>query len=205
MYIACPQCDTKFVVTPKQIGLNGRKVKCSKCLHVWHYKLDTNIVDEPVITKQKPIAPIGNGVNLPALVKSEKPSYLFLLPGFVMGAIIVLLVFLFPQQVGINSFFNKKDVAIQDVKIVKDAESEKIVVKYKVHNNSASSINIPLIRISLFDQNHDLIQENIDNHSKIMIDPGKTVQIKTQFLSVHESVKTVDIMAGNKLDFILYK
>ena len=122
-----------------------------------------------------------------------------------MGAIIVLLVFLFPQQVGINSFFNKKDVAIQDVKIVKDAESEKIVVKYKVHNNSASSINIPLIRISLFDQNHDLIQENIDNHSKIMIDPGKTVQIKTQFLSVHESVKTVDIMAGNKLDFILYK
>lgn len=205
MYIACPQCDTKFVVTPKQIGLNGRKVKCSKCSHVWHYKLDISIVDEPLITKQKPIAPIGNGVNLPALVKSEKPSYLFLLPGFVMGAIIVLLVFLFPQQVGINSFFNKKDVAIQDVKIVSDAESEKIVVKYKVHNNSSSSINIPLIRISLFDQNHDLIQENIDNHSKIMIDPGKSVQIKTQFLSVHKSVKTVDIMAGNKLDFILYK
>ena len=34
MYIACPECDTKFVVKPEQIGKEGRKVKCSKCSHV---------------------------------------------------------------------------------------------------------------------------------------------------------------------------
>ena len=39
MYIACPECDTKFVVKPEQIGKEGRKVKCSKCSLVWHHKL----------------------------------------------------------------------------------------------------------------------------------------------------------------------
>ena len=77
MYIACPECDTKFVVTPQQIGKHGRKVKCSKCSHVWHQNLEDNIRIEPVLTAPEAFTPLGNGVNLPALLPVKIPPYLF--------------------------------------------------------------------------------------------------------------------------------
>ncbi|MBX9733489.1 MAG: zinc-ribbon domain-containing protein, partial [Chitinophagaceae bacterium] len=67
MYIACPECDTKFVVTPEQIGKHGRKVKCSKCAHIWHQKLADQVRIEPLITQPIIATPLGNGINLPAL------------------------------------------------------------------------------------------------------------------------------------------
>ena len=36
MELACPNCETRFVVAENAIGPNGRKVRCSNCGHVWH-------------------------------------------------------------------------------------------------------------------------------------------------------------------------
>ena len=88
MYIACPECDTKFVVTPEQIGKHGRKVKCSKCSHVWHQKLEDNIRIEPVLTVPEAVIPLGNGINLPALLPVKIPPYLFVMPVLMIGLII---------------------------------------------------------------------------------------------------------------------
>ncbi|HXV73977.1 MAG TPA: zinc-ribbon domain-containing protein [Sphingomonadales bacterium] len=35
MIIACPECQTRFVVSPAAIGEEGRRVQCSRCHAVW--------------------------------------------------------------------------------------------------------------------------------------------------------------------------
>ena len=98
MYIACPECDTKFVVTPEQIGQHGRKVKCSKCSHIWHQKLDNPVCIEPTILAPTEVTPLGNGVNLPALLPVKIQPYLYALPVLMIGLIIFMLVMLFPNN-----------------------------------------------------------------------------------------------------------
>ncbi len=36
MIIACPQCATRYTVTPEAFEPDGRKVKCTSCSHTWH-------------------------------------------------------------------------------------------------------------------------------------------------------------------------
>lgn len=36
MIVHCPNCQTRYNLTPKQLGPTGRKVRCIKCSHEWH-------------------------------------------------------------------------------------------------------------------------------------------------------------------------
>lgn len=52
MIISCSECNTRFVVAPQAIGPGGRRVKCSKCGHIWFEEPpeeDIEIVPERVI------------------------------------------------------------------------------------------------------------------------------------------------------------
>lgn len=58
MIIACPKCNTGFFVTPEQIGLSGRRVKCSKCSHIWHAKIYQKLFKSEVKVNQDPTTKI---------------------------------------------------------------------------------------------------------------------------------------------------
>ncbi len=38
MIIECPNCNKKFSIDKNLIPENGRRLKCSSCEHIWHYK-----------------------------------------------------------------------------------------------------------------------------------------------------------------------
>lgn len=204
MYIACPECDTRFVVTPEQIGKHGRKVKCSKCSYIWHQRLDNNLRIEPVL---EPVAvkftPLGNGVNLPALLPIKIPAYLYGLPVLLIGMIIFMILILFQEALGINSVLNNKDLSIRDLQITNNKELGKIIVNYKVLNSSNKNVTMPLVRIRLFDKDNRVIKSKIDDYSKINLSPSQNVSINTEFAPAPQSTENIDIMIGNKLDFIL--
>lgn len=203
MYIACPECDTKFVVTPDQIGPQGRKVKCSKCSHVWHQTLNDQVKIEPLLTPPSTPIPLGNGVNLPALLPVKIQPYLYISPAVMLILIIFMSIMIFPNALGINSLLNSNSLTIKDVEIDNQQELGKITVSYKVHNISDKAVKMPLVRIRLFDGNNRIIKSMVDDHTKIDMSPNQFIQIKTEFVPAPQNTESLDIMLGNKVDFII--
>lgn len=203
MYISCLKCNTKFIVTPEQIGTNGRRVKCSKCSNIWHQKLDNPIRIEPVITVDNIISPLENGVNLPALLPIKIPPYLYALPFFMVGIIIFMFIMLFPNLFGFDTMLSNKDLAIKDIQIDNQKELGKIVVSYKFLNLSSHEVKMPRVRIRLFDKNNRVIKSRTDNYSNTDMAPNQFVQIRTEFVPAPPSTNSIDIMIGNSIDFLL--
>ena len=38
MIVVCPQCRTRYLVDPRALGADGRRVRCAHCSHIWHHK-----------------------------------------------------------------------------------------------------------------------------------------------------------------------
>ncbi|WP_420434070.1 MJ0042-type zinc finger domain-containing protein [Hyphobacterium sp.] len=51
MILSCPSCDTRYRANPSAIGINGRRVKCAACGHIWTARNE----DEPVLEAIDPI------------------------------------------------------------------------------------------------------------------------------------------------------
>lgn len=47
MIISCPSCETSFKVDAASLGPTGRRVRCSKCGHVWHAEPDAGDAPAP--------------------------------------------------------------------------------------------------------------------------------------------------------------
>ena len=205
MYIACPSCDTKFVILPEQIGASGRKVKCSKCGNIWHQLLKGQVRLEPIATtnieSHRPI--FGSGINLPALLPIKIPKYLYILPVILLSLIILLSLVFFPDIFGIQHFTNSNELSIKDVHVYNSKEADKIVISYKITNSSNYTKVMPLVRIRLFDENNRLLKSYIDSKTNVNLAPKQYVSIKTEFNSIPASTEHIDITLGNKLDFIL--
>lgn len=202
MYITCPECTTRFVVTAEQIGKEGRKVKCSKCLHIWQQHPPEQLRVEPKIESSTKTLPLGNGVNLPVLLPVKIPAHLLYgLPILLVSMIIFMFTILFQDNFVLPSILNTKDLIISDVSYQRTLG--KTAINYKVSNLSDKSVKIPLIRIRVFDKNHRLINFRIDDHSNIKLSPSQNVVIKTELEDVPPHAN-IDIMIGNKLDFILH-
>lgn len=205
MYIACPKCDTNFMVLPEQIGNFGRKVKCSKCGHIWYQKLSTQLRLEPVMDFDSSYTPptIGNGVNLPALLPIKIPGYLYFLPFILIGLIIALTIILFPNSFGLSSALNNPKLSIKDIHVENQKELGKVTISYKVMNSSAKSLAMPLVRIRLIDKNDRAVKSYVEDKTNVVLSPNQYVNIKTEFVAVPPSAKDIDITLGNRLDFIL--
>ena len=204
MYIACPKCDTNFMVLPEQIGPMGRKVKCSNCSHIWHQRLkESQLRVEPVFAIDNKFTPSGNGVNLPALLPIKIPAYLYTMPFVVIIMIILLCFILFQDKFGVPSIANQKELNISDVHIENIADIGKMIVSYKVVNNSDHETAMPLVRIRLFDKNKRVIKSHLADQTNVTLAPKQFLNIKTEFVSAPSATQEIDITLGNRLDFIL--
>jgi predicted Zn finger-like uncharacterized protein len=65
MIIACPECQTRYVVSPAAIGEEGRRVQCSKCRAVWY---EAPPPGEAEVVPERVVLPPGN------LQKATKPG-----------------------------------------------------------------------------------------------------------------------------------
>lgn len=91
MIITCPECAAQFAVPAGAIKEGGKKVKCSKCQHVWlQQPLNDLAPPEKIAEIQEPpeeVTPIPHHSSLPVI--QEKVS----LPVGLIAACIILLFF----------------------------------------------------------------------------------------------------------------
>ncbi|MFK8040568.1 MAG: zinc-ribbon domain-containing protein [Rickettsiaceae bacterium] len=212
MYISCPKCSANFVVTVQQIGKLGRKVKCSKCHHVWHQMpIEGTTIEahQDHIEIPKNISPNdykftpSNGLNLPAILPIKIPKYLYYLPFILIALIMMLSIMLFKENFGISHILSREKFNIRDVQVDYSKNLNKIIVTYKVVNISDNKAKMPLVRIRLFDKNHKIIKTHIANQTSAVLSGKQFVTIKTEFDSMSDDAQEADITLGNKLDFIL--
>jgi len=203
MYITCPECTTRFVVTAEEIGKEGRKVKCSKCLYIWQQKPSEPLRVEPKIESlSAKTFPLGNGINLPVLLPVKIPAHLLYgLPILLVSMIIFMFTILFQDSFALPSILNTKDLTISDVSY--QYKLGKTAINYKISNLSDKSVKVPLIRIRVFDKNNRLINSRIENHNNIKLAPSENIILSTELVNIPPHAN-IDIMIGNKLDFILH-
>lgn len=203
MYITCPGCKTRFAVTAEQIGNNGRKVKCSKCFHIWHQKPLGQVKIEPKVELVSTKTPLlGNGINLPVLLPIKVPGHLLYgLPILLISMIIFMVTILFQDSFVLPSILNNQNLVISDVRPYQ--QLDKTIINYKVTNLSSKSAKVPLIRIRIFDKNNRIINSRIENHNNIKLAPSENIILSTELVNIPPHAN-IDIMIGNKLDFILH-
>jgi predicted Zn finger-like uncharacterized protein len=98
MIVACPQCNTRYLVDPRALGAGGRRVRCAQCSHTWHHKpplealAELETVAEPPAAESVPRVervepqfdrpPLGEGsepehrIQLPALAQPRRRPWL---------------------------------------------------------------------------------------------------------------------------------
>ncbi len=207
MYISCPNCKTNFIISPEQMTPAGRKVKCSKCSHIWHHtfqKSKPESVSTP-ISHFSSSTVLTQGVNLPVLRTPQKPEYFNLLSLLMIALIIALSAILWKDDLKeVSAFFSKPTLEINRVEVETDTDKAQLIVRYNVFNNSNQEMEVPLIMIRLLDENSQVIGSHFSDNTRLgKLAPNHSLSLKTEFASPPPSVKNVDLVLGNRLDFLL--
>ncbi|MFY9589415.1 MJ0042-type zinc finger domain-containing protein [Rickettsia endosymbiont of Halotydeus destructor] len=206
MYINCPGCHTKFIVLNEQIGINGRKVKCSKCREVWYQKLDCKITKLTDFGKiEENFESIKNEVyinpgSLPVLLPSKPPSYSFfplLWISFIIFSLIILL------EDNCRFLFKYNELKIENILIRDIKDTNKIKVSCKIVNPLNYQISIPLIRVRIIDKDRKVLASYVVDKMNINISAKQKLNIEMEVDNMPYSAKYLDITLGNKLDFLL--
>jgi predicted Zn finger-like uncharacterized protein len=78
MIVSCPNCSTRYTLSESSVGVNGRKVKCAKCGHIWWQRaveddlFGADLSDAP--TEIRPSVPVGRGGKSGGKAAGKKAS-----------------------------------------------------------------------------------------------------------------------------------
>jgi len=204
MYITCQKCSTSFVVKPDQIGTKGRRVRCSKCRHMWY--VDPIIAPKTrkaITPTAELLRPLTADVHLPVIMPQEarRPSsdWIIILVMFLIFSFAIF----FSKSVDFD-FINKPsdDLIISEVKVYHAKDTNKMTLRYKVTNDGKQAAPIPHLRIKLFDSANKLIQTYEMTGAVAEVEPLAAIKLRTEFDGIPENAETIEVTIGSKLDFL---
>lgn len=212
MYISCLNCQTKFIVLDNQIGINGRRVKCSKCRHIWYQKLDYNTSKLSDFDKDKVEAiktPIKNGynnhfsANVPVILPYISPKRKYnVFPLLWTSFIIFCLAILLLDRFKVLSKYDQ--LKIEEIKLGTSHREGVIKMFYKLSNNSDYLISNPLIKVKAMDGNNRALDEYISiTKLKAKIPPKQNTYVEMEIRGLPVTAKYIDVTIGNKIAFLL--
>lgn len=214
MIIACPKCSAGFFVNPQQIGTNGRRVKCSKCQHVWNATIPLHSAAKETHEHHFAVAervhkPIPAGSNLPAIIPVRVNPVLYAMPGIFALLIAITVWILYPtvtDALGVcGDMCIDRNLTLSNVDYQYDRISGVITVDYRVKNNATYDISLPKIRVNLHNDKDSIIATSFYNES-IKISPKQISQnIRTVFREIDDkkAIKTASIALGSSSIFLI--
>ncbi|WP_425363612.1 MJ0042-type zinc finger domain-containing protein [Candidatus Tisiphia endosymbiont of Hybos culiciformis] len=216
MSITCPSCNTNFIVSKEQIGMIGRKVKCSQCHHIWYQQAELDKQQPPIIsdhhtaknasTNENNKIFLTKGTNLPALLPPKVSQHSYIVPTLLLSLIILLLLLLFHEKFNVPALYKENDniLTIGNINVEQNKAIGQIKVSYQIANNSNHDVTIPLIRVRLLDKKYVTVKSYIMHHKDIKLLPKQHIDISTHLDVAPSSSELLNIMLGNSLDLILH-
>ncbi|ADE29703.1 MJ0042-type zinc finger domain-containing protein [Rickettsia prowazekii] len=205
MYITCPNCKTQFIVTSNQIGINGRRVKCSKCKHLWYQKLDYNTSKlndfKDKINTEAIKTPIKNhyNTNVPVILPLKKKYKIFpiLWSSFIIFCLVILLIDSF-------KFLGKYDqLKIEEINIGKYRNMGGMKIFYKLSNESDYLITNPIIKVRVIDANHHTLGEYASiTKLRTKIYAKQAIYLELNIEKIPVTAKYIDITICNRLGLL---
>ncbi|AAU03666.1 MJ0042-type zinc finger domain-containing protein [Rickettsia typhi] len=205
MYITCPNCNTQFIVTSNQIGINGRRVKCSKCKHLWYQKLDYNnskLNDfKDKINTETVTTPTKNhyNTNVPVILPRKKEYKIFpiLWSSFIIFCLVILLIDSF-------KFLGKYDqLKIEAINLGEYHHMNGMKIFYKLSNESDYLITNPLIKVRVIDSNNHTLDEYASiTKLRTKIHAKQAIYLELNIDKIPVNAKYIDITICNRLGLL---
>lgn len=200
MHISCPECSTKFYCDTENVNIAAKKLRCSKCQHVWRAeeKQQSNIQDsehsqpDKDLENNKPFTPAdSNPIYLPAIrpsIETNNPTQSL----FMLCMVIVTFVLLFSGSIYEKYLFRHKFFTVQEITL-NHSDDQDSILQYKIKNNADYTINLPIVRIKMLDKNGQVVSHIKEDYTKYNIAPGKTARVKTKFHYSLEDIYKLNI------------
>ena len=219
MTITCPNCDTKFNVSPDAIGPQGRKVKCVKCKQVW-FQEPLNIIQEPANFNINPEVErmAEESSHLPAVSESYNKKIakimffiVFLIVTSTMlitngNAIVQKLPFTsaFYDLLGI---YDTRDLVLKDINIeyIEFDQLKDLLIKGKIYNKSNVEKHVPTLRVTLYDGDKKELKKIFLNSSELSLKANEEVDFENRVAEIPKDTEYVILDLGNILDLALSK
>lgn len=144
MILECPECKTRFMLPSPAIPIDGRKVRCSNCKHVWHQEKPIE-ARKPTFAQSVTEAKTDNVEESKTTAFIKKESKEGLVP-FLIGMAIVFAVFfaflMFNTTIPVGqglAFDNMQTSRLGD---------EALEVKGSIVNTMDDARKVPVIRLT---------------------------------------------------------
>lgn len=198
MILTCPECKTQYLLPSAAIPVDGRKVRCSSCRHVWLQEktFEVNIPDftgmpMPEETKEEPIAPLpplDDPQELSDIVKTESREGI--LP-FLAGMAIVFAVFfayiLFDKEIPVGQGLAFDNVTIERI------GNEALEVKGAIFNTMDDKRKVPDIRMTYIGLEGVEGDSRLFRADKDILDAGETIPLSFILEDVPEDTANIRI------------
>jgi predicted Zn finger-like uncharacterized protein len=207
MIVTCEKCSTQFAVPDELLKPKGKKVRCSKCAHVW-LQLPLEMVVEPEVIAEitpppKKLNYIPKGSNLPSVHKTRSAGL-----GLKISFVILVLAAVFLKAISnphsssdfaflhnILGMYSTDGLVMDNITAVRQRNENKLefVIKGLLKNESASAKKVPDIKITLLSKGGNTLGTLYVSPPKEILEAGEEV--------VFEPL--VSNVSGNAVDLII--
>jgi len=208
MIISCPECETGFNIPNNALGDEGRKVKCSKCTHVWHQppiSIEKETLDELLDSNvgASKNDNINVDKNLPITVKKG------LMYGLAASAVVLLTfsMFLMLLNQARTSDSLAETFGLNDIEGLRfsnfSVEGEIIDNKYDFFfkgeflNVSNKKIKIPLVTIKVLSSGGRVMNEMDITPEVTEIEPYSRVEFNPEITQVSGNANKIELSFAN--------
>jgi predicted Zn finger-like uncharacterized protein len=208
MILTCPECSTRYLVDPRNLGATGRMVRCAGCAHTWHQtppQEEAPPVDAPQLAVEPADATepqiglrSGGRVQLPALPTPRRRSsglgwlaYAVLMAALIAGGVWWTRAQLVSLRPELAAFFEMLGVPVEvaqadsfeihDISTSDEIENglPTLIIKGEVSNVSPVPKQVPKLKVTLLDNNKHELQSWSFTVSDDRMLPGASVPFRT--------------------------
>lgn len=202
MIIACPQCDTRFVVPSSIFENGGRKVRCASCKYEWvqtpERDDDTPVYIDTGETVDSVERHLTEDINEHNASENENSSFIFKLKNdfksgikTIAAACVTILFLYFSYSLLTPSVIYGEGLAFNDMVILQEAEN--YVLTGEIVNTASEKRGVPSLKVTA------LLQAELEGDVQLVaadkefLDSGEVISIYVPLDNIGPEIESINV------------